>query len=135
MGSLIEERKRAASVIRKHESIEPEYIANAVESGAMDAWEAMVKVNVLPAVETVDALCRLRVVEAEADGRIVGTDAVLLRALGAPVQEYVRRMSDEALWLSRVYRDPNIDAEIDRRPHLRERRAAELAADAQGGAR
>ena len=39
----------------------------------------------------------------------------------------VRGMSDETLWLNRVYGDPAVDAEIARRPALAARRLAELA--------
>jgi hypothetical protein len=47
----------------------------------------------------------------------------------APGADYLRSMSDEALWMNRVYSDPAIQDEIARRPHLRLRRERELAAD------
>lgn len=40
---------------------------------------------------------------------------------------YLRELSDDSLWLLRVYGDRIANAEIDARPRLRERRRLELA--------
>lgn len=63
-------RKQASEAIRRWETRQgTAWLASGVEDGTISAWTAMVEIHVLPAVATIDALCRLRVAEAEAQGR------------------------------------------------------------------